>query len=602
LAFHAPGQTAGEVKGYKYDEYYPPPHETQMKSRLEGARAQLQSDGRTFLVTGTKLQTFSESGARELIIETPRCTYDSSRKTVSSSGPLYTQTADGKYSIEGEGFLWQATNSSLFISNHVHSVILSDLLAAPVAGALTNAPPPAPGQGVQIFSDQFDYQTNTGLATYRGSVKVTGTNMALKSEVLTLQMPVLQRELKTITAEQDVEADYDLPPPQGHVHATGQHALYTVGTGLVQLTGQPTWQAGVREGSGDELVIDRTNKIFRAFGHGYLKFPGQGFGMASFMPGAAPAAAQAPTPTNSVVEIRSDNYELRTNVAFFRKDVRIEESAGAESKGQMTCGQAMFTFQGTNQLERMVAEQNVLITPGGQPGRWMASEHAVYTGATAQMELTENPRWQYDLREGRGERIVVDTERNEMIVSGEALMRLPASEFSQSMAGADAPHKPVAPQTGTNGLANIFCQEYRLRNTNATFRGGVYLTHPQTTWACESLTVRLPPAGEHIGSDSVLAEQGVDFTMLNEKGEKVHGLGDRALYTSVPTALVTNKFVRLSGKPASLETTNGIIENNLIVVDLGRNMLIASGDYSIQGSARAMATNKFQMPKNKLLK
>lgn len=103
-------------------EHYPPPHERQMKSVLGGAEAQPQADG-CYLIKQLKLETFRETGEREIIAKAPECLYDSKKHMASSSGQLQVQTGDGHLFIEGEGFLWQQGESHLTISNRVHTVI-----------------------------------------------------------------------------------------------------------------------------------------------------------------------------------------------------------------------------------------------------------------------------------------------------------------------------------------------------------------------------------------------------------------------------------------------------------------------------------------------
>ena len=112
----------GWGKNFSVPEYYDPPHQNQMKSLLAGAEAQLQADG-TFLIKELKLETYRENGEREIVVMSPECVYDSARRVASSASRLQIQTGDGQFSIEGEGFLWQQTNFSLIISNHVHTTI-----------------------------------------------------------------------------------------------------------------------------------------------------------------------------------------------------------------------------------------------------------------------------------------------------------------------------------------------------------------------------------------------------------------------------------------------------------------------------------------------
>lgn len=107
-------------------EYFDPPHELQMKSFLEGAEAEPQSDG-LILIRDAKLQTFHEDGSREMTVTTPQCMFDSKSQTVCSAGPLQVQSSDDKLLLEGEGFFWQPTNSDLIISNRVHTTVRGPL-------------------------------------------------------------------------------------------------------------------------------------------------------------------------------------------------------------------------------------------------------------------------------------------------------------------------------------------------------------------------------------------------------------------------------------------------------------------------------------------
>jgi hypothetical protein len=104
-----------EVKGpFKIAEYYT--NSTKMKSLLEGASALPQPGGRS-LVTEAKYQRFGTNNEVELNVEAPQCLYDDGQKAISSSGPLRMQVVNGKFSIEGEGFLYGVTNSTFPIAS-----------------------------------------------------------------------------------------------------------------------------------------------------------------------------------------------------------------------------------------------------------------------------------------------------------------------------------------------------------------------------------------------------------------------------------------------------------------------------------------------------
>ena len=349
-------QPVVSVLGFKVPEYYDPPHETQMKSMLEGARAQRQPDGR-YLVTKAKWRTFRVTGEGELTAETPECVYNPSQRTVSSAGPLHVKTADGKFSIDGEGFRYQQTNSTLVVSNRVHTILHPELLQPQAAATRTNASGEA-APGIDIFSDQFEYAQDSGLGVYQGNVRVAGTNLTSTSGRLTIVMSVTERLLQSLTAEQNVIIDYET------IHATGERAFYSADTGLVQLTGppMPTWRMEEKEGSGDQLVFDRTNRVFNVKGHARLKMPAQNMGASGFLarPEVTPAASTPPT--NQFVDVQCDNYVLRTNLAVFHDQVHVSERLGDQLQGEMNCRLMTLTFTGTNEFQKMVAEQQVVIT------------------------------------------------------------------------------------------------------------------------------------------------------------------------------------------------------------------------------------------------
>lgn len=112
----------GLFKDFSLPEFYDAPHETQMKSLLQGKEALPQDDSK-ILIKKLRLETFGEDGAGEFILIADDCLYDSDQHRAASAGPLEMKTADGRFFTEGVGFLWQQNGSILTISNQVHTVI-----------------------------------------------------------------------------------------------------------------------------------------------------------------------------------------------------------------------------------------------------------------------------------------------------------------------------------------------------------------------------------------------------------------------------------------------------------------------------------------------
>ena len=119
------------VSNYAVPENFGPPHETQVKSLLEGDEAELQTSSHQVLIRGLKLQTFNETGTTQMVVRAPHCFYDYVQKSVASDGHLEVRSGDGRFFFEGDGFLLQQTNSTLTISNRVHTLISNSRPAAP---------------------------------------------------------------------------------------------------------------------------------------------------------------------------------------------------------------------------------------------------------------------------------------------------------------------------------------------------------------------------------------------------------------------------------------------------------------------------------------
>ena len=123
VATRAQQNTSGHASDFTSVEYYEPPNQQQVKSRLSGAEASPERGGGLLVVKQLKLETFDVNGKSEIIVDAPECVYDTLNGVATSPGQLQVRTGDGKFRVEGEGFLWRQTNSFLTISNHVRTVI-----------------------------------------------------------------------------------------------------------------------------------------------------------------------------------------------------------------------------------------------------------------------------------------------------------------------------------------------------------------------------------------------------------------------------------------------------------------------------------------------
>ncbi len=637
-AFSAVDAPAQRVEGsnFKVVDLFDPPYERQIKSMIEGARWRHQ-DSQT-VVNDAKVQTFRTNGAVELIIEAPEAFYDDTHKAVNSAGPVKFRTADGRFFLSGVGFLWLQTNSTLYISNRVQTIVFPELTETGSIVVSTNSPAQT-NKGVTVFSDRFQYIKDSGIGIYSGNVRAVGTNVNLKgrSELMEVLVPVGEHQLQTITMTDKVALDYE------NVEATGQKAVYTSATGIAVITGSPAWHDdNQRQGRGDELVIDRTNKFFRANGQAWVKMPAQSMGTNGFLSSTTNSSAG----TNQFVEIFSDYYEFRTNsignTVHFGDHVHMVDTDNATTNGTLTAATMLITLLSTNELQSMVAEKNVVIQ---NETNQFTGDKAVYTATNSMLELTGNPAWRAGTRQGTGDVLFADLKRNKMEVRTNAWMRVPASQLGPSTAmkqssGLDVRQPPVTSQSppslakgenseikwpqmepdpptrrkegtrtkspstfnnppSTNEFADIYSETYTV-TTNATrFEGGVRIVHPRLNWVCQTMNVDYPnPNSKDV---TMTAEQAVEFSLKGtdeDQSQDVHGTCNHAVYDYAVTPSGTNNTMTLTGNPI-LETTNSIFKNKILILDCANNKLMAPGKYKIYGTnatTTAIPTNVFRIP------
>jgi len=110
-----------QAKVFKSVEYFPPPHAQQVKSRVSGATAQ-QLSGNQFLITELTLEMYDENGDLQFVITAPQCFFDPFHGEANSPGELHVHTGDNTMRVDGKGFLWRRSDSSITISNNVQTV------------------------------------------------------------------------------------------------------------------------------------------------------------------------------------------------------------------------------------------------------------------------------------------------------------------------------------------------------------------------------------------------------------------------------------------------------------------------------------------------
>ena len=112
------------IRGFKNLEFYEGGGATQthrLKSLISGAEAR--PLGSNWWVSQMKIEAYDPDGRTNLIARAPECLFEPRLQIASSTGRLELAASDGRFFVEGQGFLCRRTNLYLIISNQVRTVI-----------------------------------------------------------------------------------------------------------------------------------------------------------------------------------------------------------------------------------------------------------------------------------------------------------------------------------------------------------------------------------------------------------------------------------------------------------------------------------------------
>lgn len=119
----------GHAAGFSSEMYFEPPNDEKVKMRLSGAEASPEPGG-LLDVKEFHVENLNLDGSTLVTAEAPRCEIAMLDRQADSDGHLKLRSGDGRYFIEGDGFLivWRTNAMSLTLSNHVHTVIETGLI------------------------------------------------------------------------------------------------------------------------------------------------------------------------------------------------------------------------------------------------------------------------------------------------------------------------------------------------------------------------------------------------------------------------------------------------------------------------------------------
>lgn len=502
---------------------------------------------RIFEITSPRVTMFKPDDTLELVIEAPICQFDQVRNVAYSDSSLSLKTADGKFSIQGVGWMWRPEESRLTISNQVVSFVDKGAVADTSTNFL-NASASNTNELVRITSEWFTYLGNS--ATFNENVLVDDGNDRLTCEKLKI-------EFQEPGGLQKIEAIGKVHVLQRDTEVRSGHALYDLNENLIRLTEEPKWRSGSREGSADLLLINRSNQTLFAEGKVYMKLP-----VTNVVDAATNSTARG---TNTFIEINSERFNYAEAPDRITPARAVYEGAvrAVHPQGEIRCELLNVHFTaGQNRLQKITAERNVEITTRGNKAYGALG---VYDLTDEKITLTGDPHWAVDDKTGRSDRLVFFPKTDELLALGNVEMTLPSSSqmdlFSPPGTGtatapvrAEAPIKIHSPMFSHQGDVAVFSDHVRVFDDRGELR-------------CRLVTV---VTGASNQVQRIIAHGDVEIEQPD-----LFATGERATYE------LADGKVRLTGGPPRITTPERSVTADMFVIDREENSFAAAGKYQI---------------------
>jgi lipopolysaccharide export system protein LptA len=244
---------------------------------------------------------------------------------------------------------------------------------------------------VEITSERYELQTNR--ASFTGPVRVT--ERIADQELASLTCGTLLATLGASNQMQSLVAERDVVIAETSRRLTGARAAYDRGRGVLELSGNPTWQDGGYSGRGDVLLANLTRTVLTVRGNASVVLPrtqtGSLLGALAAKPGTTNAlAARTNVPSApQLTRVFCDEYEFSPELLTFRGKVRVDDAQMQLTSGALD---VRLSPSGTNVLS-LVADRNVvmnLLEASNQVTRATCAR-VVYTGTNDVLELSGQP-------------------------------------------------------------------------------------------------------------------------------------------------------------------------------------------------------------------
>ncbi|MEW6303730.1 MAG: LptA/OstA family protein [Verrucomicrobiota bacterium] len=414
-----------------------------------GKTGQKTAEG-VFRLTGVRAETYTYKDkvrSTNFVVQAADCIWDQNNKRASSAGAVEAQTSDGRLKISGTGFDWQQSNTTLFLSNNVHTVIAPELIKKGIFGGKAEKP-------LEVTSTAFELSRERGLAVYRGNVRGSDGRMTLQCGELYLTNSATSDtdiQIESAYARQEVVFE-----EAGGLRAGGDEAVYrgTGGKDVITVTGHTHWRSKDYEGASNLLVYDRQAGEFSSTGNALMKIAAK-----SFSKTKSPNRGGLLGPSDQPVEVRAEQI-----------------SAKMQADGSTP--------------QTVVADRNVVISQGETRA---TGQQAILanTPGTEKVELTGSPAWKTDRMEGRGQTIVFDRATERFSVNGDAYFHL----LPQTK---DPANRPDPSTVLGAGDIEANADRYSYQPGTLTFDGQVRVKDRLWNLNAETIAMKLSPEGNRV--------------------------------------------------------------------------------------------------------
>ncbi|HOY58159.1 MAG TPA: LptA/OstA family protein, partial [Verrucomicrobiota bacterium] len=399
-----------------------------MVALLSGSIAEFDLSGRQPLET-VRVEYYDGKGGTNLVFVGTNCVYDARRRTAESPGTLRVMSGDGRLDLEGQGFTWWQTNNDLVISNRVETRVRRPETVGGVAD-------PLGGQDLRVSSDRFRFNYRSNLIVYSGHVRVEDPRVRMSSGWLTI-VPSARGGIDRMVAEEDVK----IVDRSTGGETTARTAVYQVDgqRETVELSGEPRYREGVREGTADRFILDRRRDVLEAVGNARIVFPLGAGGTPGLLAIPGPGPRPSEGATNRLIELSANLITI------------LLPATNGPVRG-------------------VVAETNVVLLDPEQRSRATARRARYQEGIG--LELTGDPVWSSGGQSLEGGAMRYDLAGQVFRVSDGVMVRLPVTALTGPVRGLEGVMPGGGLGLATNQVVEIRSLELEYREPWLQFEGG----------------------------------------------------------------------------------------------------------------------------------